>query len=124
MSNRAALRRWNKREIRLRALEGSIKLEPTAPGESACYVYCIGPKDGDRIKVGMGKCVAARLKTTQTYFPDELVIHWQKWFPSREMAQKHEEALHKALSGFGCYAKEWFKVTVAEFLELRNLKNL
>jgi predicted GIY-YIG superfamily endonuclease len=85
--------------------------------DSACYVYCIGSEGHDKVKIGISKRVAQRLKEVQTHYPDRLEIFWQKWFPTRAEALRYEKGLHDKLGADKCFAKEWFRISPEDFLK-------
>jgi len=81
-----------------------------------CYVYYI--TDGLRVKVGIAKNVAKRVKALQTGNGGKLEIVHTIPFSSRALAFKKEASLHKMYSSYRMHG-EWFSLNV-----LRNLPDI
>jgi len=81
--------------------------------EPVCYVYYI--TDGLRVKVGIAKDVAKRVKVLQTGNGGRLEVVHTIPFSSRALAFKKEASLHKMYSSYRMHG-EWFSLNI-----LRNL---
>lgn len=84
------------------------------------FLYCIGPRDGGVVKIGIAQEPKKRLSQLQTGHPSKLSLFWKKKFVSRRDAFSAEKFVHGELSNKRV-GGEWFSVSDREALEIAEL---
>lgn len=85
-----------------------------------CSIYCVGPKEGWPIKIGVARDVDKRLRAYRTGYWGEMRMHHVFWCAGRPLALRLEREVIDILKSRGCHMRgEWFDTeseTVADLI--------
>lgn len=75
----------------------------------AKYIYIINEKDKNYCKIGYSKNPKSRLKTSQTYHPNDLNLYYTEFFDDEKKIKEIEKVVHHNLKHKNIKG-EWFNI--------------